>query len=63
MKANKDKCYLLISNKDRVTIEIRETEIKLIGIKINNKLDFNEHLHYIIDKASRKVQALSRVAL
>ena len=62
MKANKDKCYLLISNKDRVTMEIRETEIKLTGIKIDYKLDFNQHLNYIIDKASRKVQALSRVA-
>ena len=49
MKANKDKCHLLLSNKEIVTMEIGETEIrssnceKLLGIKINDKLTFSEH--------------------
>ena len=49
-------------------MKIGETEIKssncekLLGIKINDKLTFNEHLNYIIDKASRKTKALSKVA-
>ena len=48
-------------------MKIGETEIKssncekLLGIKINDKLTFNEHLNYIIDKASRKSNALSTV--
>ena len=68
MKANKDKCHLLLSNKERVTMKIGETEIKssncekLLGIKIDNNLTFNEHLNHIIGKASRKTNALSRVA-
>ena len=68
MKANKDKCHLLLSNKERVTMKIGETEIKssncekLLGIKIDNNLTFNEHLNHIIDKASHKTNALSRVA-
>ena len=49
-KANKDKCHLLLSNKERVAMKIGETEIKssngenLVGIKIDNNLTFNEHL-------------------
>ena len=68
MKANKDKCHLLLRNKEKVTIKIGETEIKssncekLLGIKIDNNLTFNEHLNHIIDKASHKTNALSRVA-
>ena len=67
MKTNKDK-YHLLSNKERVTMKIVETEIKssncekLLGIKIDNNLTFNEHLNHIIEKASRKTNALSRVA-
>ena len=43
-KANKDKCHLLLSNKERVTIKIGETEIKssncekLLGILTTNLL-------------------------
>ena len=67
MKANKDKCHLL-SNKERVTMKIGKSEIKssncekLLGIKIDNDLTFNEHLNYIIDKASQKINVLPRVA-
>ena len=68
MKVNKDKCDLL-SNKERVTTKMGETEIKssncekVLGIKVDEKLTFNEHLCYIIDKASCKINALSRVEL
>ena len=35
---------------------------KLLGVKADNKLNFNEHLDGIIKKAgSRKVSALSRI--
>ena len=68
MKVNKDKCHLFLSNKERVTLKKEETEIKssncekVFGIKIDNNLTFNEHLNHIIDKASHKTNALSRVA-
>ena len=48
-KTNKDKCHLPLSNKERVTMKIVETEIKssncekLLEIEIYNKLAFNEH--------------------
>ena len=47
-------------------MKVEETEIKssncekLLGIKIDDKLSFN--LYYIIDKANRNTNALSRVA-
>ena len=68
MKANKDKCHLFLRNKEKVTMKIGKAGIKstncekLLGIKIDDKLTLNEHLNYIIDKASRKINALSRVA-
>ena len=34
---------------------------KLLGIKEDNKINFNEHLDGIIKKASRKVSSLSRI--
>ena len=34
---------------------------KLLGVKVDNKLNFNKHLDRIIKKASRKVSTLSRI--
>ena len=68
MKANINKCHLLVNKKDEVIIKLGKTEIrnseyeKLLGIKVDTKLNFNEHLNDIISKASHKVNALSRVA-
>ena len=56
-----------MNKKNEVTIRIGDTEIKnseyekLLGIKVDGKLNFNEHLNDIISKASRKVNALSRI--
>ena len=67
MKANISKCHLLVNKKNEVTIRIGDTEIKnseyekLLGIKVDSKLNFNEHLNNIITKASGRVNALSRV--
>ena len=35
---------------------------RLLGVKIDSKLNFKEHLDGIIKKASRKINVLSRVA-
>ena len=43
--------------------EIKTTSCeKLLGIKIDSRLNFDEHLDDIIKKASRKINALSRIA-
>ena len=67
MKANISKYHLLVNKKNKVTIRIGDNEIKnseyekLLGIKVEAKLNFREHLNDIISKVRRKVNALSRV--
>ena len=70
MKPNTDKCHLLVSgNKigqmsaklDR-TIVWKSNDIKLLGIKLNNKLKFDKHVSSIYSKAKRKLSTLTRVA-
>ena len=49
-------------------MKIGETNIKNsncekpLGIKIDDKLTFNEHLNDIVDNASRNINVLSRVS-
>ena len=67
MKANHDKCYLLVSGKNNVTIiangfKIKNTECeKLLGIKVDCELKFENYLDRAIKSASNKINALSRV--
>ena len=68
-KMNTDKCHLLITNhKDDVTAIIAgetincQNSVKLLGINIDNKLDFNEHVSNICKKVSIKLHALARIS-
>ena len=67
MKTNKDKCHLVISNNEKVPMKIDNIElentstVKLLGIIIDRKLNFKEHLEGTIKEASRKVNVLSRI--
>ena len=67
---NVDKCHLLVPKHDNdVEINIggnhiqAEKSVKLLGIKINNKLDFDEHVTDLCKNAGLKLLALSRIAL
>ena len=63
-----DKLHLYLSYKERIIMKIGETEIKssncvnLLGIKIDDKIIFNEHLHYITDNASRRINTFPSLA-
>ena len=66
---NNDKCNLLITNHDGdVSLKLGNEIItgkkwvKLLGIKIDNKLDFSEHVSSICRKANLKLHALARVS-
>ena len=67
MKANPEKCHLLINVNRPATIKIGEHTIsnsyyeKLFGAKIDSQLNFNNHLETIIKKASQNVNVLVRV--
>ena len=60
MKANKDKCHLIVSNNVKVSMKIGSIEVenspceKLLGVKAVRELKFKEHLEGIIKKASKK---------
>ena len=60
--------HVTASNNEHVSIKIDHTEIessdceKLLGTKIDTKLNFEGHLDGVIKKTSRKVNALSRFA-
>ena len=68
-KMNLDKCLLLITNhQDEVSANIEgeiikgNASVKLLGVHIDNKLDFNDHVSKLCKKATLKLYALSRVA-
>ena len=68
-KMNADKYQLLITNhEEQVSIKIDGESIsgkkwvKLLAIKIDNKLDFNEHVSSICKKASLKLHAFASIS-
>ena len=68
LKSNPDKCHALVSTKTPLNIKIGEYTIdcskceKLLGVKIDVNLSFNDHISDLCKKASRKIYALARVA-
>ena len=68
MKANPDKYNLLINNtKKSFQIKIgNETDSnnkyeKLLGVKVDHELNFNEYVSSLCKKASQRLNALSRI--
>ena len=69
LKANPDKFHMLLSNTDvNIKMKIDNYEIhnnkhkKLLGVTIDNKMKFEEHVSNLCTKASQKLHALSRVS-
>ena len=70
MKSNADKCHLLVPGQrsdDPVTVRIGDSEVvnsseeKLLGVQIDNKLSFDNHVSKLCQKASKKLYALARI--
>ena len=70
MKANAYKYHLLIINNTKESFQIKignETASnnkyeKLLGLKVDHELNFNEHVSLLCKKASQKLNALSWIA-
>ena len=68
LKTNVDKCHLLVSSSDAVSLIVSEYDIKnnecekLLGVKFDNKLTFEKYITDIYRKTSRKIYALARIA-
>ena len=68
-KMNADKCKLLVTkNSDNVSVQIDghyikgSINVKLLGVKIDNTLSFNDHVSSIYKKGSQKLHAIARVS-
>ena len=68
MKTNSDKSHLLLSTSTSSTANINGDIIKnsesekLLGVTIDYKLNFEEHLSKVCDKASQKLKVLARIS-
>ena len=68
MKINPDKFHLLFSKTKKIEINICNEKIsnssheKLLGVTIDHKLNFEEHVQNLCKKASQKVNALTRIS-
>ena len=69
IKGNSSKCHFVTSKQSCMNLKIgninteNSTCEKLLVVKEDNKLNFNEHLNEIIKKATRKVSSLCRIFL
>ena len=68
MKSNDDKCHLLITNQENVSVafdnEIIEAtnSVELLGVKIDKNLDLNDHVSNLCKKGNQKLHALARIS-
>ena len=68
MKANPDKYHFLLTGKKELIININQFQIKsskqekLLGITIDNKLNFEKHVNSLCNKVSQKLNALTRIS-
>ena len=67
LKPNAEKCHLIASSKVLVDIQISnikvtsESRVKLLGIHIENRLNFEYHVSPLCKKASKKLHELARI--
>ena len=66
MKSNEDKCHLLIINhQDEICVKfgneniVGSSSVDLLGIKIDNNLNFIEHVSKLIKKRESKITCIS----
>ena len=67
IKANTDKCHMLVTTYSALSANIGEfiirnsSEEKLLGIKIDTKLSFENHISSLCKKASQKLHAIAKI--
>ena len=67
LKGNADKFHFLVSTSQEVNLNVNTFKIKssdcekLLGVKFDSKLRFDQHITDLCRTASRKIHALARV--
>ena len=67
MNANPGKCHFLRNSNGEVSLTTETQEMKnskfekLLGIKLDSKLNFNSHIHDICQKVGQKLNAISGI--
>ena len=67
MKANQNKCYLLMSTFTPISIRVKDYIIKnsdnekLLGVTVDTNLNFNCPLENILKKASKNAHTIARI--
>ena len=67
MKADAEKFHLLVTSDESCTVTIEDfsiknsTEEKLLGVKFDSNLSFENHVTYLCKKASQNLHALARI--
>ena len=72
MKMNPEKCHVIVLGNTKIyddfTVQVGnasivpESEVTLLGITLDNKLDFTSHISKICKGATNKINALLRIA-
>ena len=68
MKANDDKCHLLVANQENVSVTLGNViivatdSVELIGVKIDKNLNLNEHVSHLCKKGNQKLPALALIS-
>ena len=62
MKGNARKCHLILSTDRLLRSLIKSTNCEKLGIKIDSKHTFDEHIETVCKTASNKVKTLARVS-
>ena len=67
IKTNPDRCHFLCTSSSEVSLTIKNQKIKnskfekLLGTKLESKLNFKSHIHDICLKAGQKLNPISRI--
>ena len=67
MKANPDKCHILLRIQKEANFQIvngttkYSRSKKLLGITLNNELKFDKHIENIYQKVSRRLNPLAKL--
>ena len=64
MKSNDDKCHFIVANNEIMGCDTIESYdiVKLLGVFIDKKLDFSEHVSKLCKKGNHKLHALARIS-